>query len=70
MRTFNGAVLGSPISHSLSPVIHQVAYECLEISAKYTAVEVKGGKSGQVFGIHTTRIKQFFIDYAAERRAG
>jgi shikimate dehydrogenase len=24
-------------------VIHQVAYECLEISAKYTAVEVRGG---------------------------
>jgi len=44
MRTFNGAVLGSPISHSLSPVIHLVAYEILGISAKYTAVEVPGGK--------------------------
>ena len=43
MRTFNAAVLGSPISHSLSPLIHQVAYEALEISAKCTAVEVRGG---------------------------
>lgn len=44
MRTFNAAVLGSPISHSLSPVIHLLAYEQLEISAKYTAIEVKSGK--------------------------
>jgi len=44
MRVFNGAVLGSPISHSLSPVIHQVAYESLGISAKYTAIEVRSGK--------------------------
>ena len=47
MRSFNGAVLGSPISHSLSPVIHQVAYEMLEISAKYTAIEVKAGELGK-----------------------
>jgi len=43
MRTFSAAVLGSPISHSLSPVIHQVAYEALEISANYTAIEVRAG---------------------------
>jgi len=43
MRVFNAAVLGSPISHSLSPVIHQIAYEQLEITAKYTAIEVKSG---------------------------
>jgi shikimate dehydrogenase len=44
VRTFNAAVLGSPISHSLSPLIHQVAYEQLEISAKYTAIEVRSGE--------------------------
>lgn len=44
MRVFNGAVLGSPIAHSLSPVIHQVGYNFLEISAKYTAVEVRSGQ--------------------------
>jgi shikimate dehydrogenase len=47
MRSFNAAVLGSPISHSLSPTIHQVAYEVLEISAKYTAIEVKSGELGK-----------------------
>ena len=32
------AVLGSPISHSLSPVIHQRAYEILGIPATYEAI--------------------------------
>lgn len=35
------AVLGSPISHSLSPVLHSAAYKCLGIEGDYTAVEVK-----------------------------
>lgn len=34
------AVLGSPISHSLSPIIHNVAYESLGISARYSSEEV------------------------------
>lgn len=43
MRTFNAAVLGSPIAHSLSPVIHQAAYQHLEISADYRAIEITSG---------------------------
>lgn len=43
MRAFSAAVLGSPISHSLSPLIHQCAYEYLDISAKYSAIEVRSG---------------------------
>lgn len=35
------AVLGSPISHSLSPAIHNAAYLALGIEGKYDAVEVK-----------------------------
>lgn len=34
------AVLGSPISHSLSPVIHNRAYQILEVPGEYIAVEV------------------------------
>lgn len=34
------AVLGSPISHSLSPTLHNAAYLALGIEAKYDAVEV------------------------------
>ena len=61
MRTFNGAVLGSPISHSLSPVIHQVAYECLEISAKYTAVEVKGGSLAKYLASTPPELNSFSL---------
>lgn len=37
------AVLGSPISHSLSPDLHRRAYEILGIEAQYDAVEVTSG---------------------------
>ncbi|WP_222850989.1 shikimate dehydrogenase [Phytoactinopolyspora mesophila] len=39
-RVRNCAVLGSPIAHSLSPVIHQAAYRYLELEWTYTAYEV------------------------------
>lgn len=38
------AVLGSPISHSLSPLLHNTAYEVLELQGHYEAVEVKSGE--------------------------
>ncbi len=34
------AVLGSPITHSLSPVLHQRAYEILGVPARYEAIEL------------------------------
>lgn len=38
------AVLGSPISHSLSPRIHNFAYAKLGISGEYSAIEVGQGE--------------------------
>ena len=38
------AVLGSPISHSLSPVLHKLAYERLGVEAEYSRYEVKSGE--------------------------
>jgi shikimate dehydrogenase len=35
------AVLGSPISHSLSPILHRRAYQFLGISGQYEAFEVE-----------------------------
>lgn len=35
------AVLGSPISHSLSPILHRTAYEKLGIFGQYQAIEVE-----------------------------
>ena len=37
------AVLGSPISHSLSPVLHKRAFEILGVAGEYSAIEVPSG---------------------------
>ena len=41
---YNGAVLGSPISHSLSPLLHTSLFEHLDIPLNYRAIEVNGGE--------------------------
>lgn len=37
------AVLGDPIGHSLSPVLHRAAYAALDVDASYEAVRVPSG---------------------------
>ena len=51
----NGAVLGSPINHSLSPRLHNALFKFLEIEGSYEAIEVKSGE-----------LARFFSDRAAE----
>jgi shikimate dehydrogenase len=48
----NGAVLGSPISHSLSPQLHKVAYDFLKINAEYTRYEVQSGDLPKFLALH------------------
>ncbi len=38
------AVLGSPISHSLSPLLHTIAYAELGLECEYTRIDVKSGE--------------------------
>ena len=46
------AVLGSPIGHSLSPVLHRAAYAELGLDWTYDAVEVDGpGLAGFLTGL-------------------
>ncbi|MFM1967768.1 MAG: hypothetical protein RL590_625 [Actinomycetota bacterium] len=40
----NAAVLGSPINHSLSPVLHNAAYQLLGLNGHYEAIEVGAGE--------------------------
>ena len=44
-----GAVLGSPINHSLSPRLHNALYQFLELEGSYEAIEVKSGELSQFF---------------------
>ncbi|MDR0481743.1 MAG: shikimate dehydrogenase [Cellulomonadaceae bacterium] len=37
---FKAAVLGHPIAHSLSPVVHHAAYRALNLPGEYTAVDL------------------------------
>lgn len=48
----HGAVLGSPISHSLSPLLHKNAYEYLGIDATYEAFDVKSGSLDSFLAEH------------------
>lgn len=61
MRTFRAAVLGSPIAHSLSPLIHQVAYQSLEISASYQAIEVASGGLSEFLGSIPVELNSFSL---------
>lgn len=44
MSTSRFAVLGSPVDHSKSPLLHNAAYEYLGISGTYTAIDVQKGE--------------------------
>jgi shikimate dehydrogenase len=41
--SINAAVLGFPIAHSLSPVLHGKAFDVLGIEGRYEAIEVESG---------------------------
>ena len=41
--TVRGAVLGSPVSHSLSPLLHRSIFSHLNLQLDYQAIEVTGG---------------------------
>jgi shikimate dehydrogenase len=44
-----GAVLGSPISHSLSPLLHQRAFTLLNVEGEYQAIDVPSGSLNTFF---------------------
>jgi shikimate dehydrogenase len=46
------AVLGKPISHSLSPVLHNAAYSTLGLSHEYSAIEVSKEELGVFLAEH------------------
>ncbi len=51
------AVLGSPISHSLSPVLHRAAYDALGLPWSYDAIECdEAGLAGVIAGLHESYI--------------
>ena len=47
MLPVKAAVLGSPVSHSLSPVLHNAAYRALGLDHSYSAIEVAEPELGE-----------------------
>ena len=78
MSTKRAAVLGAPIDHSLSPVLHQAAYDVLGLDWSYTAVEcTEGDLPGFLAGLEddwvglslTMPLKRAVLPFLDERTA-
>lgn len=73
MLPVKAAVLGSPVSHSLSPVLHNAAYAALELNNTYEAIETiqselgsfLAGVDGDWLGVSLTMpLKEVAFDFA------
>jgi shikimate dehydrogenase len=47
-----GAVLGSPVEHSLSPLLHREAFNFLGLDGSYDRLEVESGGLAPFFALH------------------
>jgi len=56
-----GAVLGSPISHSLSPLLHNEAFALLGIEGSYRAIEVTSGTLARFVNDHSENFEYFSL---------
>lgn len=63
----HAAVLGSPIGHSLSPLLHTIAYKHLGIQGQYEAIEVKSGALSTF--LSTTKMDTFSLTMPLKEEA-
>lgn len=63
------AVLGSPIAHSLSPVMHRAAYAALGLDWQYEAVEVHEGALAEFVGALGDDVRGLSVTAPLKREA-
>ncbi len=63
------AVLGSPVTHSLSPVMHRRAYAALGLDWTYDAVEVREGSLADFVGALGEDVRGFSVTAPLKREA-
>jgi len=63
------AVLGSPISHSKSPLLHQSAYRVLDLDCEYSAVDVPAARLRQFIETLDSSWKGFSITMPLKEEA-
>jgi len=56
-----GAVLGSPITHSLSPRLHRAAFSFLGLEARYEAIDVSAGSLSTFFSERSEEFDYFSL---------
>ena len=64
-----GAVLGSPISHSLSPALHRAAFENIGIAGSYEAIDVPSGTLKQFFLSNQSHFDYFSLTMPLKEEA-
>lgn len=64
-----GAVLGSPISHSLSPALHRAAFERIGVDGSYEAIDVPSGTLQQFFLAHESDFDYFSLTMPLKEEA-
>ena len=64
-----GAVLGSPISHSLSPTLHRAAFEKIGLAGSYEAIDVPSGTLQQFFLAHQSDFDYFSLTMPLKEEA-
>ena len=69
VTTIKGAVLGSPVSHSLSPLLHREAFDFLGISGQYSRVEVALDSLSNFFAKESSDFDYFSITMPLKEEA-
>ena len=64
-----GAVLGSPISHSLSPTLHRAAFESIGVAGSYEAIDVPSGTLSEFFLSHQSEFDYFSLTMPLKEEA-
>lgn len=68
-NVLRGAVLGSPVEHSLSPLLHREAFDFLGISGEYSRHEVHSGELAQFFTEQKSSHQYFSITMPLKEEA-
>ena len=64
-----GAVLGSPISHSLSPSLHRAAFESIGVAGSYEAIDVPSGTLSEFFLSNQSEFDYFSLTMPLKEEA-
>lgn len=64
-----GAVLGSPISHSLSPALHRAAFERIGVAGSYEAIDVPSGTLKEFFVCNESSFDYFSLTMPLKEEA-